>query len=81
MEPLKKSTLETTPAEPVAVRSDALAARVNCAPRLMVVPLAGDVRFTTGAGLGGFGVGDGDGFGVGVGVGVVVVETPLKTSA
>ena len=83
--PLKNSTLEMIPTVPVDVRSEALAASVNCAPRLMLVPLVGEVRLTVGAGLRGAGVGDGLGLGVGVGVGdgvgVVAVEEPVTTSA
>ena len=85
--PLKNSTLEMIPTVPVDVRSEALAASVNCAPRLMLVPFVGEVRLTVGAGLRGTGVGDGlglgdgDGEGVGDGVGVVAVDAPVMTSA
>ena len=85
VEPLKNSTREMTPTEPVAVRSEAFAARVTCAPRVMLVPLVGEERLTVGAGLSGagvgVGVGPGLGDGVGVGVGVVEAAAPVITSA
>ena len=77
VEPLKNSTREIMPAAPLDVRSAAFADRVSCAPRLMLVPLVGEVRLTVGAGLKGTGVGDG----VGLGVGVVEAAAPVMTSA
>ena len=81
--PLKNSTFVMIPAVPADVRSAALAVIVNCAPRLMLVPLAGEVRLTVGAGFCGVGVGDGlgDGDGVGVGVGGTAAEAPVTTRA
>ena len=83
VEPLKNSTRETSPTTPVDVRSEAFAVRVMCDPRLMLVPLVGEVRLTMGAGFTGVGVGVGLGLGDGVGVGVGVVEAaaPVMTSA
>ena len=84
VEPLKNSTRETTPTAPVDVRSEAFAVRVICDPRLMLVPLVGEVRLTVGAGFtgagGGVGVGLGLGDGVGVGMGVVEAAAPVMTS-
>ena len=87
VEPLKNSTRETTPTAPVDVRSEALAVRVSWDPRLMLVPLVGEVRLIVGAGFTGTGVGVGVGLGlglgdgVGVGVGVVEAAAPVMTSA
>ena len=50
-------------------------------PRLMLVPLVGEVRLTVGAGFTGAGVGVGVGLGDGVGVGVVDAAAPVTTSA
>ncbi len=71
VEPLKNSTLETTPAVPVEVRSEAVAERSTGEPRAKELPFSGAERATAGAGFtgGGVGVGVGEGAGVGVGVG------------
>ena len=83
VEPLKNSTREMTPTAPLDVRSEASAVSVIWDPRLMLVPLVGEVRLTVGAGLTGVGVGVGLGLGDGVGVGVGVVDAaaPVTTSA
>ncbi len=80
VEPLKNSRRETTPTAPVDVRSEALAVRVIIDPRLMLVPLVGEVRLTMGAGFTGAGVGVGVGLGLGDGVGVGVGVAPVMTS-
>jgi hypothetical protein len=67
------------PTAPVAVRSEALAAKVVWDPRVRLVPLAGEVKFTEGAGFMGAGVGLGVGVGVGEGFGIVVEEKPFTT--
>jgi hypothetical protein len=68
------------PAAPVAVRSEAVAAKVIWDPKLRLVPLAREVKFTVGAGFMGAGVGLGMGVGVGEGFGAVVEETPVTTN-
>ena len=71
-----------TPAAPVAVRSEAVAAKVVWDPKVRLLPLAGEVKRTAGAGFMGDGVGLGVGVGVGVGegFGVVVEENPVTTN-
>jgi hypothetical protein len=80
VDPLKNSTFEMTPAAPVAVRSEAVAAKVVWDPNVRLLPLAGEVKFTVGTGFMGAGVGLGVGVGVGEGFGVVVEENPFTTN-
>ena len=86
VEPLKNSTLETTPAVPLEVRSEAEAEITTGEPSAKELPFSGAARATVGAGFTGggvgVGVGVGDGAGVGVGVGLVdpKPDMPVTTS-
>ena len=70
VDPLKNSTLETTPAVSLEVRSEAEAERTTGEPSAKELPFSGVARATVGAGFTGVGVGVGVGDGAGVGVGM-----------